>query len=117
MNGSGGEACIFCKIAQRQIPANIIYEDDHAVAFPDMKPVAPVHLLIIPKKHIARLSDVADTDQVVMGRMLAIATVLAKDSGIPDFRTVINCGPGAGQTVFHLHLHLLGGRPFHWPPG
>jgi len=117
MDQSEHETCIFCKIAHQQISAKMVYEDDQIVAFPDLKPVAPVHLLVIPKKHIARLSDVMDADQVIIGRMLAVATALAKEQGIPDFRTVINCGPGAGQTVFHLHLHLLGGRPFHWPPG
>jgi len=117
VNQSGNEACIFCKIAQKQMPSNIVYEDEEVVAFPDLKPIAPLHFLIIPKRHLSSLADATEPDYAMLGRLLGTANILAKTKGLTDFRTVINSGPGAGQSVFHLHLHLLGGRPFHWPPG
>ena len=109
---------IFQKIINKQIPADILYEDDKCLAFRDLNPQAPVHILIIPKKSIAKLVDFRDDDKTLLGHLMIVAKKIAKDQGIDDaFRLVINNGAGAGQTVFHLHLHLLGGRPFSWPPG
>jgi histidine triad (HIT) family protein len=111
--------CLFCKIINREIPAKIVYEDDAVLAFEDINPQAPVHLLIIPKKHIATTLDMTEDDHVLIGRLLATANHLAMEKGVAEqgFRTVINCNRDAGQTVFHVHLHLLGGRPMSWPPG
>lgn len=111
--------CIFCKIAQRKLPVRVIYEDDLAVAFEDISPQAPVHTLIIPKRHISKSLDLKDEDNALIGHLMQIANRIAKEKGIAErgFRVVINCNPESGQTVFHLHLHLLGGRHMHWPPG
>ena len=113
--------CLFCKIAQHTIPAQIIYEDKHVLAFNDIAPQAPQHILIIPKQHIATLNELAnhDTDNKIMGYLTQTATQLAKDTGIAEqgYRIVMNCNAEAGQTVFHIHMHLLGGRAMHWPPG
>lgn len=110
--------CIFCRIIQREIPAKIVFEDDTALAFEDIRPEAPVHLLVIPKRHIASLSEVTSADQDLVGHLFAIAAKLARERNLEGgYRTVMNNGAGAGQTVFHLHVHLLGGRAFHWPPG
>jgi histidine triad (HIT) family protein len=111
--------CLFCKIINREIPAKIVYEDDAVLAFEDINPQAPVHLLIIPKKHIATTLDMTEDDHVLIGQLLATANHLAMEKGVAEqgFRTVINCNRDAGQTVFHVHLHLLGGRPMSWPPG
>lgn len=111
--------CLFCKIAQGAIPANIIYRDDHILAFDDINPQAPHHKLIIPQKHIATLNEIHDEDGELIGHMVKSAAMLAKQLNIADdgYRIVFNCNPGAGQTVFHIHLHLLGGRQFNWPPG
>lgn len=108
---------LFSKIIQRQIPADIIYEDDQALAFRDINPQAPVHFLVIPKKPIAKLSDAADEDQALLGYLLLVANKVAAQEGLTDFRLNVNNGAGASQTVFHLHIHVLGGRPFSWPPG
>ena len=108
---------LFSKIIQRQIPADIIYEDDQALAFRDINPQAPVHFLVIPKKPIAKLSDAADEDQALLGYLLLVANKVAAQEGLSDFRLNVNNGAGASQTVFHLHIHVLGGRPFSWPPG
>jgi len=108
---------LFAKIIQRQIPADIIYEDDQALAFRDINPQAPVHFLVIPKKPIAKLSDAADEDQALLGYLLLVANKVAAQEGLTDFRLNVNNGAGASQTVFHLHIHVLGGRPFSWPPG
>jgi histidine triad (HIT) family protein len=108
---------IFTKIINRQIPAKIAYEDDTYIAIHDISPQAPVHLLVIPKKPIATLNDVAIEDAALVGGLFTLASKLMKELGHTDFRTVFNCGPGAQQTVFHLHLHVLAGRPFTWPPG
>jgi histidine triad (HIT) family protein len=109
--------CLFCRIVRREIPAKVIHEDEHTVAFRDIDPKAPTHVLVIPKKHIATLNDA--TDATLVGRLLIAAKEIAVAEGITDggYRTVVNCGAGAGQTVFHLHLHLLGGRKLSWPPG
>lgn len=111
--------CLFCKIANGQIPAKVVYRDDHLVAFEDINPQAPVHLLIIPQKHIATLNDAHDEDCELLGRMVQAASKLAKQHNMADegYRIVSNCNQGAGQTVFHIHLHLLGGRALTWPPG
>ena len=108
---------LFSKIIQRQIPADIIYEDEQALAFRDINPQAPVHFLVIPKKPIAKLSDAIDEDQALLGHLLLVANKVAAQEGLTDFRLNVNNGAGASQTVFHLHVHVLGGRPFSWPPG
>jgi len=109
--------CLFCKVVAGTIPAQIIYSDDDAVAFEDINPQAPTHTLIVPRHHVAGLKGLSHADGDLMGRLLVVASQLARKKGLESFRTVINTGPGAGQTVFHLHLHLLGGRPMGWPPG
>ena len=109
---------IFTKIINREIPAEIVYEDDKCLAFKDVAPQAPMHILIIPKKPLAKLSEATDEDTQLLGHLMYTAqkVAMAQDYG-DDFRVVINNGIKAGQTVFHLHLHLLGGRSFEWPPG
>jgi histidine triad (HIT) family protein len=104
--------CIFCKIANGEIKSNIVYQDETAVAFPDINPKAPVHLLIIPRKHIERVADLAEEEEKLMGHLVSIANTLAQQQGILEsgYRLVINCGPQGGQLVPHLHIHLLGGR-------
>jgi len=109
--------CIFCKISQGVIPANKLYEDDEVVAFWDLNPQAPKHFLIIPKKHVVGPATLAPADEALMGRLTRRAAELATRHGIPDFRLVMNNGAKAGQSVFHLHMHVLGGRPLSWPPG
>ncbi len=109
---------IFSKIINRKIPADIVYEDDLCLAFRDVNPQAPTHILVIPKKPIPKLSDATNDDQVLLGHLMMTAKKIAADEGIDDaFRLVINNGEDAGQTVFHLHVHLLAGRSFSWPPG
>jgi histidine triad (HIT) family protein len=111
--------CIFCKIAAGKV-GKLIYEDDEVAAFDDLNPQAPVHVLIVPKKHIARISDVMnDSDVCLMGKIVVAANKIAADRGISQdgYRLVINCNEGAGQSVWHVHFHLLGGRSLSWPPG
>ena len=108
---------IFSKIIAKQIPAKIAYEDDRYLVFHDISPQAPVHLLVIPKKTIATLNDLTPADAELVGGMFLTAAKVMKTLGHTDYRTVFNCGPGANQTVFHIHLHVLAGRPFSWPPG
>ena len=108
---------LFTKIIKRQIPAKIAFEDESYIAIHDLDPQAPVHLLIIPKKPIATLNDVTEGDRPLIGGLFTLASKLMKQMGHTDFRTCFNCGPGAQQTVFHLHLHVLAGREFSWPPG
>ena len=109
---------IFEKIIARQIPAKIIWEDDDAVAFHDVNPQAPVHVLIVPKKVLPRLADAKDDDRLLLGKLLLVARDLAKKLELPNgYRVVINCGPDAGESVPHLHVHLLGKRALAWPPG
>lgn len=108
---------LFQRIMAREIPADIVYEDEHVVAFRDIGPQAPVHLLVVPRKPIARLDLAHDTDAELLGRCLLVAAKVAKQEGLTSFRTVINTGSDAGQSVFHLHLHVLGGRAMSWPPG
>ena len=111
--------CIFCKIIEKKIPAKIIHEDDHALAFEDLNPQAPVHTLIVPKKHIADIHSITIADRELVGHLFFVAKKLAADKGLDKhgYRMVINNGRDAGQTVFHIHLHLLSGRGFTWPPG
>ena len=110
--------CIFCQIAAHQKPATIVYEDDQCLAFQDINPKAPVHMLVIPRKHVSSLND-EDLDKGLLGHLLVVAARMAREKGIDGsgFRTVINTNAEAGQTVFHLHVHVLGGRILRWPPG
>ncbi len=109
---------IFSKIIRKEIPADIIYEDNLAIAFRDINPQAPVHILVIPKQPIAKLSDAESQDHALMGHLLLTAKRVAEQEGLANgYRLVINTGPDGGQTVYHLHLHILGGRHMHWPPG
>lgn len=110
--------CIFCKIIAGTIPSKKLYEDDLVYAFADIDPKAPVHLLIVPKKHIPSLAETDAADIALLGHLNAVAKRLAAEKQLSGgYRTVINTGPDGGQTVSHLHVHLLGGRPMHWPPG
>jgi histidine triad (HIT) family protein len=110
--------CLFCKIGAKKIPAKLVYEDDEVFAFEDINPQAPTHILICPRKHFASLHDASTEDEALLGRLQLVAAKFAKERGLlPGYRTVFNNGSGAGQSVFHLHLHLLGGRNFRWPPG
>jgi histidine triad (HIT) family protein len=108
---------IFGKIARGEMKADVVYEDDLAVAFRDISPQAPTHILVIPRKPIPRLSASGDGDAALLGHLLGVARKVASQEGLEDFRLVVNDGASAGQTVFHLHVHVLGGRPFSWPPG
>ena len=111
-------ATIFTKIINREIPADIVYEDDQCLGFRDINPRAPVHILIIPKKELAKLNDAGEADRELLGGLMLAATKIAAREGVADdFRLVLNNGAGAGQEIFHLHFHLLAGRPFTWPPG
>ncbi|MBC7362533.1 MAG: histidine triad nucleotide-binding protein [Candidatus Aminicenantes bacterium] len=111
--------CIFCKIARKEIPAKIVYEDEEVIAFDDIRPQAPVHTLIIPKEHIPTLKETTDEQTGLLGRILVKAKTIAALKGIDQsgFRIVLNTGPDSGQEVFHIHFHLLGGRRLGWPPG
>jgi len=110
--------CIFCKIGRKEIRGKIVYEDAELFAFEDIAPQAPTHILICPRKHLVSLTEAAADDAAMLGRLQLIAAKLAVERKLTDgYRTVINNGRGAGQSVFHLHLHLLGGRAFRWPPG
>jgi histidine triad (HIT) family protein len=112
-------ACLFCRIVAGTVPANKVHEDDLVVAFRDIAPRAPTHILVIPRDHIASAADLTDTDGPMLGRLFATAAELARNEGIADagYRLVSNVGRWGGQTVDHLHIHLLGGRSFSWPPG
>lgn len=111
--------CIFCQIISRQHPATILHEDEHTLAFEDIHPQAPTHILVIPKKHISRPFDIEKQDEAVVGRLFRTAAKMAADRGLAErgYRLVMNNGTEAGQTVFHIHLHVLGGRRMTWPPG
>jgi len=108
---------IFSKIINKEIPADIVYEDDLSIAFHDISPEAPTHILVVPKKAIPKLSEINEGDENLLGHLLIVAKKITDDNNIKDFRLVINNGSDAGQTVFHLHLHILAGRNFGWPPG
>jgi len=111
--------CIFCKIANKEIPATIVYEDDLCVAFEDLNPQAPVHVLVIPKQHLTSLADTSEEDVELLGHLCRVCDQVAAEKGIKEdgYRVVTNHGEKAGQSVLHLHLHVLGGRPMNWPPG
>lgn len=111
--------CLFCKFVSGEIKPNVVYEDGDVLAFRDVNPQAPTHILVIPKRHIATLNDLQGGDAELIGKLYLAARKVAKEEGIaePGYRTLINCNAEAGQTVFHIHLHLLGGRPMGWPPG
>ncbi len=112
------EDCLFCKIAEKKIPAKMVYEHADIFAFEDIHPQAPTHILICPRKHFVSLNDATAEDTQVLGRLQLVAGQLARERNLLEgYRTVVNNGRGAGQSVFHLHLHLLGGRTFRWPPG
>jgi len=110
--------CLFCRMISGEIPTKKVYEDDETLVFEDIKPQAPTHVLIIPKKHIVGVREANAEDAPIIGKLHLVAAQIARDRKIENgYRTVFNVGPGAGQSVFHLHLHLLGGRPLSWPPG
>jgi len=110
--------CLFCKIAEKKIPSKIVYEDPDVFAFEDIGPQAPTHILICPRKHLESLTEATPEDQAILGKLQLVAAQLARERNLLEgYRTVLNNGRGAGQSVFHLHLHLLGGRTFRWPPG
>lgn len=111
--------CLFCKIARKEIPATIVHEDDDTIAFRDINPVAPTHVLVIPRKHIVSLTDATPADEALLGKLLLAAKRVAEQEGRTGdgFRLVINSGPNAGQSVFHVHVHVIGGRLMAWPPG
>jgi histidine triad (HIT) family protein len=111
--------CLFCKIAAKQIPSKVAFEDEHLLAFHDINPVAPAHILIIPKQHLTSLNDGEPAHEALLGKLLLAARKAAEHAGIDKsgYRVVVNSGPDAGQSVFHVHVHVLGGRPMAWPPG
>jgi histidine triad (HIT) family protein len=111
--------CLFCKVISREIPAQLIHDDPELVAFKDINPQAPLHALIVPRRHIATLNDLQPGDDGLVGSMFRVAAALAKEHGFAErgYRTVFNCNREAGQSVFHIHLHVLGGRALTWPPG
>jgi histidine triad (HIT) family protein len=108
---------VFAKIISKEIPAKIVFEDQDYIAFHDVAPQAPVHVLVIPKRAISTLNDLTSNDATLVGGLFLVAKTVMQEMGHSDYRTVFNCGAGAGQTVFHIHLHVLAGRPFGWPPG
>ena len=116
-------SCLFCKILAGEMAAKIVYQDESCIAFQDINPQAPVHLLLIPRKHVASAEEAEEADEPVLGHLHRVAAQLAQQHGLAGqgsqdgYRTVVNTGSGAGQSVFHLHMHLLGGRPLRWPPG
>jgi histidine triad (HIT) family protein len=111
--------CIFCKIIENKVPAKLVYEDEHAIAFEDINPQAPIHILIVPKKHLRDIHSIKHGDRELIGHLFFVAQTLGETRGLDNdgYRMVINNGRKAGQTVFHIHLHLLSGRAFAWPPG
>lgn len=111
--------CLFCRIAAGEIPAKVLYSDEDVIAFQDINPQAPLHALVIPRKHIATINDIPPEDAALVGKLFLVAKQIAKELGYADdgYRVVMNCGLDAGQTVFHIHLHVLAGRALSWPPG
>lgn len=111
--------CLFCKMASGEIQPDVVYENDAVLAFRDINPQAPTHVLVIPRRHISTLNDLTEADAELVGKLFLAAKEVARIDGIADagYRTVMNCNAQAGQTVFHIHLHVLGGRAMHWPPG
>lgn len=111
--------CLFCKMAEGSLETEVVYEDEFILAFRDINPQAPTHVLVIPRRHISTLNEINQDDAELLGRMMVAARVVAEQEGVAErgYRTVINCNAEAGQSVYHVHLHVLGGRPMHWPPG
>ena len=111
--------CLFCKMVSGEIKPNLVYDDADVMAFNDINPQAPLHALVIPKRHIATLNDTTAADAALLGKLMHIATRIAREAGVAEggYRTVMNCNADAGQSVFHIHLHVLGGRSMRWPPG
>jgi histidine triad (HIT) family protein len=111
--------CIFCSIVRKESPATIVHEDEHSIAFKDIKPQAPVHILVIPKKHIRTVLEMDEEDKPLLGHLIHVANVTARQHSIAEkgFRLVMNCGQDSGQSVWHIHIHVLGGRKMTWPPG
>ncbi|HWH37160.1 MAG TPA: histidine triad nucleotide-binding protein [Candidatus Limnocylindrales bacterium] len=111
--------CLFCSIAAGEIPADIVHQDELVVAFRDVSPKAPTHVLLVPRRHVASAAELSGTDSEMLGRLFSVAAQVARDAGLAEkgYRLVTNVGSGAGQSVFHLHFHLLGGRTLSWPPG
>jgi histidine triad (HIT) family protein len=111
--------CLFCRIVAGEVPADTIFQDERCLAFRDINPQAPVHVLVIPREHMESLDDAGQRDEALLGHLLRVAARVANEQGLSEsgYRTVINTGAGAGQSVFHLHLHVLGGRSLNWPPG
>ena len=112
-------SCLFCRILSGEIPGKVLYQDDRLVVLQDINPQAPLHALVIPRRHVATLNDLSPEDDGLIGEMLRRAAIVAREHGVADsgYRAVFNCNREAGQTVFHIHLHVLGGRPMAWPPG
>jgi histidine triad (HIT) family protein len=115
--GCVADSTLFEKIIAGEIPADVVYEDEHCVAFRDIEPQAPLHLLVVPRQLIPKLADAGDGDAALLGHLQLVAAKLAREAGHDAFRLVVNSGEAAGQTVFHLHVHVLAGRPMTWPPG
>jgi histidine triad (HIT) family protein len=111
--------CLFCRIVAGEVPADTVYQDEHCLAFRDINPQAPVHVLVIPREHLESLDEAGRKDEAMLGHLLRVAARVANEQGLSEsgYRTVINTGAGAGQSVFHLHVHVLGGRELSWPPG
>jgi histidine triad (HIT) family protein len=111
--------CLFCRIVAGEIPADMVFQDERSLAFRDINPQAPVHVLVIPREHIESLDDAGQRDEALLGHLLRVAARVANEQGLSDsgYRTIVNTGAGAGQSVFHLHLHVIGGRSLNWPPG
>lgn len=110
-------ATIFSKIISGELPSDTVYSDEFCMAFRDINPIAPMHILVIPRKELSRLDEMDEADESLIGHLMRVATLVAKEQGFDDFRVLVNNGAGAGQTVFHLHLHVIGGRALSWPPG
>ena len=119
MSASPAAGCLFCRIARRELPAKILFEDERVLAFEDMRPQAPVHVLVIPKAHFASLNDAPEGSDALLGELLLAARRAARDKGIAEtgYRVVLNTGRDSGQEILHIHFHVLGGRRLHWPPG
>jgi len=113
----GESSCIFCKICAGTVQAERVHEDEHAVAIRDINPAAPTHVLVLPRKHVATLTDLGPDDDALVAHLHRTVQTVARNAGLDDYRVVVNCGAGAGQSVFHIHFHVLGGRPLAWPPG
>ena len=119
MSAPQDPGCLFCRIARRELPARILFETDRVLAFEDIRPKAPIHVLVIPKIHFASLNDVPDGSEDLLGEILAASRRAAREKGVAEsgYRVVLNTGPDSGQEVPHIHFHVIGGRPLHWPPG